>query len=330
MNTPLLQVNNLSIDFDTPSGPVRIVDGVSLELHPGETLGLVGESGCGKTLTGLALMGLVPPPGRVIRGSVQFDGKELIGASERDLRALRGPSISMIFQNPAAALNPVRRIGPQLIDVLERHEGLTRRNAYARARSLLERVGVSDAGRQLDAYPHELSGGIGQRILIAMALLCRPRLLIADEPTSALDMTTRAEVLAELDELTGELGTAVIFISHDLGVVAERCDRVAVMYCGRIVEHAPAAALFHRPRHRYTEGLLASVPKFDPDSSGPFHAIPGSVPAPSEEFAGCRFAPRCRFADAVCRTRSPTLRLFADSEAACFHPASTEPEASNG
>jgi oligopeptide/dipeptide ABC transporter ATP-binding protein len=328
MTTPLLHVNNLTIDFDTPTGPMRIVDGVSLDLHPGETLGLVGESGCGKTLTSLALMGLVPPPGRVTQGSVRFDGLELVGASERALRPLRGKAISMIFQDPAAALNPVRTVGRQLLDVLERHARPGRRQARARAVAMLERVGVPDAELRMRAYPHELSGGLCQRVLIAMALIGRPRLLIADEPTAALDVTTQAQILTEIRELTADIGTAVLLISHDLGVVAEVCDRVAVMYCGRIVELAPTEALFRRPRHRYTEGLLASMPKLDRIKAGPLGAIAGAVPEPGDWPRGCRFAPRCPHADARCRQECPALRPLGEGEAACFHPAGSSARAS--
>ncbi|NKI34927.1 ABC transporter ATP-binding protein [Wenzhouxiangella sp. XN79A] len=322
MTPPLLHVENLTIDFDARHGPVRAVDGISFELAAGETLGLVGESGCGKSVTGLALMGLVPsPPGRVVDGSVRFEGFECVGAPEKTLRSLRGKTMSMIFQEPMTALNPVFTVGRQLIDVLRRHEPLDRRQARRRAVEMLERVGIPRAAARMDEYPHELSGGLRQRIMIAMALACRPRLLIADEPTTALDVTTQAQVLAEIRELTEALGTAVILVTHDLGVIAEVCDRVAVMYCGRIVEQAPVDAVFRQPRHRYTEGLVAAVPRIREVPIERLPTIPGTVPEPGRWPSGCRFAPRCAYADAACRAAPPALRPIGESVAACLHPA---------
>mgnify|MGYP006288911813 FL=1 len=322
MTRPLLHVEHLTLDFDTHHGPARAVDGVSFELAAGETLGLVGESGCGKSVTGLALMGLVPtPPGRIVDGSVRFDGFECLGAPEKTLRAMRGKAMSMIFQEPMTALNPVFTVGRQLVDVLRRHEGMTRGQASARSVDMLERVGIPRAAERMAEYPHELSGGLRQRIMIAMALACRPRLLIADEPTTALDVTTQAQVLAEIRELTDDLGTAVILITHDLGVIAEVCDRVAVMYCGRIVEQAPVDAVFRQPRHRYTEGLVAAVPRIRDVPVERLPTIPGTVPEPGRWPSGCRFAPRCAHADAACRAAPPALRRLGDGLAACLHPA---------
>ena len=322
MTRPLLHVEHLTLDFDTHHAPARAVDGVSFELAAGETLGLVGESGCGKSVTGLALMGLVPtPPGRIVDGSVRFDGFECIGAPEKTLRAMRGKAMSMIFQEPMTALNPVFTVGRQLVDVLRRHEGMSRGQASARGVDMLERVGIPRAAERMAEYPHELSGGLRQRIMIAMALACRPRLLIADEPTTALDVTTQAQVLAEIRELTEDLGTAVILITHDLGVIAEVCDRVAVMYCGRIVEQAPVDAVFRQPRHRYTEGLVAAVPRIRDVPVERLPTIPGTVPEPGRWPSGCRFAPRCAHADAACRAAPPALRRLGDGLAACLHPA---------
>ncbi len=322
MTGPLLGVNDLTIDFDTPDGPVRAVDGVSFDIAPGETLGLVGESGCGKSVTGLALMGLVPaPPGRIVSGSVSFDGTECIGAPEKALRAMRGKSVSMIFQEPMTALNPVYPVGRQLVEVLRRHERLDRASARRRGVEMLDRVGIPNPAARMKDYPHELSGGLRQRVMIAMALACRPRLLIADEPTTALDVTTQAQILAEIRELTEALGTAVLLITHDLGVVAEFCDRVAVMYCGELVEQAPVDAIFEQPRHRYTEGLVASVPHIRAERVERLPVIVGNVPDPGAWPPGCRFAPRCPHAGPDCRAARPRLRPIGASRAACIHPA---------
>jgi len=322
MRAPLLHVDDLTIDFETPEGPVRAVDGVSFAIAPGETLGLVGESGCGKSVTGLALMGLVPaPPGRIVSGSVVFEGTECIGASEKALRTMRGKSISMIFQEPMTALNPVYPVGRQLVEVLRRHERLDRASARTRGVEMLDRVGIPNPAARMKDYPHELSGGLRQRVMIAMALACRPRLLIADEPTTALDVTTQAQILAEIRELTEALGTAVLLITHDLGVIAEFCDRVAVMYCGEIVEQAPVDAIFEQPRHRYTEGLVASVPRIRTRRIERLPVIAGNVPDPGAWPPGCRFAPRCPYADPDCRAARPRLRPIGASRAACIHPA---------
>ncbi len=322
MSTPLLHVENLTIDFDTHHGPVRAVDGVSFTLAEGETLGLVGESGCGKSVTSLALLGLIPvPPGRIVAGSVRFDGFECIGAPEKTLRTMRGKAMSMIFQEPMTALNPVFTVGHQLVDVLRRHERLDRVQARKRGVEMLERVGIPRAAERMAEYPHELSGGLRQRIMIAMALACRPRLLIADEPTTALDVTTQAQVLAEIRELTEALGTAVILVTHDLGVIAEVCDRVAVMYCGQIVEQAPVDAVFRQPRHRYTEGLVAAVPRIRELPVDRLPTIPGTVPEPGRWPSGCRFAPRCAHADDACRAEQPALRRTGEADVACLHPA---------
>ncbi|MBY6204916.1 ABC transporter ATP-binding protein [Halomonas denitrificans] len=326
MTAPLLRVEDLTVEFATTEQPVRAVDGVSFAIAPGETLALVGESGCGKSVTGLALMGMVPAPsGRIVGGSVNFDGTECIGAPERTLRAMRGKSMSMIFQDPMTALNPVYPVGRQLVDVLRRHERLGRTAARTRAIEMVHRVGIPNAKARMNDYPHELSGGLRQRVMIAMALACRPRLLIADEPTTALDVTTQAQILAEIRDLTEALGTSVLLVTHDLGVVAEFCDRVAVMYCGEIVEQAPVDAIFEQPRHRYTEGLVASVPRIRAERIERLPVIPGSVPEPGSWPQGCRFAPRCPHADRDCRAARPRLRVLGNSRAACIHPAGPRP-----
>ncbi|PKL95902.1 MAG: peptide ABC transporter ATP-binding protein [Gammaproteobacteria bacterium HGW-Gammaproteobacteria-8] len=324
MSAALLEVENLSVEFATEAGPLRAVEQVSFRLEAGRTLGLVGESGCGKSVTSLALMGLLPGNGRIAGGSIRFDGQDLTTLAEAELRRLRGKRLSMIFQEPMTALNPVYRAGDQIIDVLRRHEGLSRRAARDRAVEMLSRVGIPAPEQRMADFPHQMSGGMRQRVMIAMALVCRPRLLIADEPTTALDVTTQAQVLAEISQLAAELGTAVLLITHDLGVVAETCDEVLVMYAGRVVEQAPVDALFAKPRHRYTEGLLASIPRIRPDRLERLPVISGTVPELAAMPAGCRFAARCAHAREDCRERSPELRALGQSRVACFYPAGAE------
>src|SRR6056297_57846 len=325
MSGPLLEVDRLSVDFSTEGGTVRAVDDVSFSIQPGRTLGIVGESGCGKSVTSLALMGLLPrPAGRIASGSVRLAGSELTSMSDRALRRMRGAELSMIFQEPMTALNPVYTIGAQMTAVLRRHEGLSRRAARTRAIDMLERVGIPLPARRIDEYPHELSGGMRQRAMIAMALSCRPRLLIADEPTTALDVTTQSQVLGQISDLQQELGTAVILVTHDLGVVAETCDDAMVMYCGQVVEQAPVSVLFEKPRHRYTEGLLAAIPKIRPQRLARLPVIPGTVPDLAELPPGCRFAARCRFADDACTQTQPVLETMGRSRVACFHPAAEQ------
>ncbi|MCC7257667.1 MAG: ABC transporter ATP-binding protein [Gammaproteobacteria bacterium] len=319
---PLLSVRDLAIEFDTLDGPVRAVDGVSFDLRCGETVGLVGESGCGKTVTGLSLLRLVPePPGRYAGGSIRFGGRELLALPEAELRALRGRDVAMVFQEPMTALNPVFTIGSQLTEVLRRHRGLGRREARVQALALLERVHIPEAARRLDEYPHQLSGGQRQRVMIAMALSCGPRLLVADEPTTALDVTTQAEVLAEIRRLQGELGMAMILVTHDLGVVAETCARAIVMYCGVIVETNATAALFAQPRHPYTLGLLQSVPRVRETRLAELPVIPGRVPDLRSLPPGCRFADRCPRVSERCRAEEPALTPIAGGgQVACHHP----------
>jgi oligopeptide transport system ATP-binding protein len=325
----VLEVKNLRVRFDTRRGPLQAVDEFSLELDAGETVALVGESGSGKSVAGQAILGLVPsPPGVVETGEVLLAGENLLSATPRRLRAIRGREIAMIFQDPASALHPLLPIGLQLSEVLEVHLGLARRAARARCAAALGEVGLADPEARLDAYPHELSGGMRQRVMIAMALLLHPRVLIADEPTTALDSTVQVQILELLRRLQREHGTAILFISHDLGVVARVADRVQVMYAGRVVETASAAELFERPMHPYTLGLLQCVPKLARSGDARLRAIPGAPPDPLEPHAGCAFAPRCAFVvDRCTKLRPPLSRparnvsdvlLVGGRESACF------------
>ena len=319
MDDTVLRVDDLRAWFHTEAGVVRAVDGVSFALGRGRTLGLVGESGSGKTVASLSILRLVPePPGRIVSGRIRFDGTDLLGLSARPMRAIRGRRISMIFQDPMTSLNPYLRVSRQLTEVLEHHERLGRGPARARALEMLERVGIAEAARRFDGYPHELSGGMRQRVMIAMALLCRPQVLIADEPTTALDVTVQAQILGLLRELRDDLGTAILLITHDLGVVAGMADEVAVMYAGRIVERAPTPELFAQPRHPYTLGLLRSIPRLE-GARGPLAPIPGRPPDLARVGAGCPFAPRCAWVMERCRTEYPEYRdAGAQHQVACW------------
>jgi len=317
MTAPLVAVRDLTVDFAGGAQPSRAVDGVSLDIAPGEAVGIVGESGSGKSVTWLAALGLLPTRARVT-GSVRLDGKELVGAARADLERVRGKRIAMIFQDPSSCLNPVHRIGRQLVEALALHRGLGGRAAEAEALRLLDQVGIADARRRLSDFPHLLSGGLNQRVMIAMALAGEPDLLVADEPTTALDATIQAQILALLGAIRRDTGMALVLISHDLGVVAENVDRVAVMYAGRLVEEAPGADLFGAARHPYTQGLLAALPSL----TGPrrrLAAIPGTVPEPGSMPAGCRFAPRCPVAETRCATVSPPARVVGFRHAAACH-----------
>ncbi len=304
---PLLDVTDLRTSFHTRNGVYRAVDGVSFNLERGETLGIVGESGSGKSVTAYTLMGLLPQPtGRVEGGTARFDGIDLLRCSPREARAIRGRRISMIFQDPMTSLNPFMRIGDQLIEPLLIHEKISKADARRRGLAMLEAVGINDAANRFNHHPHEFSGGMRQRVMIAMALITHPELLIADEPTTALDVTVQAQILDLIRRMQRELGMAVIFITHDLGVVSGLCDRVQVMYAGRIVETADTHTLFREPRHPYTRALQRSIPGLQLKGAELF-TIPGLPPDLSKPIAGCAFAPRCAAATALCGTRDPAL-----------------------
>jgi peptide/nickel transport system ATP-binding protein len=316
---PVLEVRELRTEFSTDEGRFTAVDGVSFSVEAGKTLAIVGESGCGKSVTALSIMGLVPnPPGRIAGGSIRFEGRELVGAPKRDLLALRGNGMAMIFQEPMSSLNPAFTIGEQIVEGLLRHLPLTRAAAQERAIEVLRQVRIPAPEQRFHEYPHKLSGGMRQRAMIAMALACSPRLLIADEPTTALDVTIQAQILELMRTLQAETGTAVILITHDLGVVAEVADEVAVMYAGRIVEQAPVAQLFANPQHPYTIGLLGAVPRLS-GGRDRLATIAGNVPDPLHLPPGCRFAPRCPFAEPACHATDPALRELApEHRAACI------------
>ena len=315
----LLEVQGLRTQFATDDGEFAAVDGISFAVEAGQTLAIVGESGCGKSVTSLSIMGLVPPPGRVAAGSIRFDGQELIGLPERTLQGLRGNAMAMIFQEPMSSLNPAFTIGEQIVEGLRRHRQMSAAAARQRALQMLERVRIPAPEQRFDEHPHKLSGGMRQRAMIAMALANEPRLLIADEPTTALDVTIQAQILELMRTLQRESGTAIVLITHDLGVVAEVADEVAVMYSGSIVERAPVAALFAEPQHPYTVGLLGSVPRLHGNATR-LAAIQGQVPNPLRRGPGCRFADRCPFADARCHAEEPVLREVSPGHSsACWH-----------
>lgn len=321
---PLLEVRNLSISFETEEGEVSAVTGVSFTVEPGKTLGLVGESGCGKSVTCHAILRLTPPNGHVLSGEILYDGRDLSKIPEPQLDKIRGHDIAMIFQDPSSSLNPVHTVGRQLVESLVLHRGMNKTSARAEALRLLDIVGIPEGRRRLGEYPHQLSGGMNQRVMIAMAVACRPKLLIADEPSTALDVTIQAQILELLGELQTEFGMSMILITHDLGVVAEMAHDVAVMYAGNIVEEANVYDLFRHPTHPYTTGLLASIPRVDRNIDN-LVPIEGSVPSPFEMPPGCSFGPRCPFVDDQCRDMKPDLELVRDQQtAACFHPQKIE------
>ncbi len=304
----LLTIEGLRTTFRTANGEIAAVDGVDLSVAKGRTLGIVGESGCGKSILSLSVMRLVPPPGRIAAGRISFDGRNLLELSPAEMRGLRGSRIAMIFQEPMTSLNPVFTVGDQITEAMRAHDRAASRAALrARAIAALARVRIPAPERRFDEYPHQMSGGMRQRVMIAMALACAPDLLIADEPTTALDVTVQAQILDLLRELQQETGMAIILITHDLGIVAEMADEVAVMYSGRVVERAPGAAIFDDPQHPYTLGLLGSIPKIE-EQRDRLLAIEGAVPPPFDLPSGCRFHPRCVFADAVCSRQDPPLR----------------------
>ena len=323
---PLLEIDNLRTHFFTAAGVVRAVDGVSYRVHGGEILGLVGESGCGKSVTALSVLRLVAdPPGRIVDGAIRFEGVNLLDLSESAMEAVRGNHISMIFQEPMTSLNPLLTIGRQISEAIALHQGLSRRAAMDEAREMLRRVHIPEPERRVHAYPHQLSGGMRQRAMIAMALSCNPKLLIADEPTTALDVTIQAQILDLMRELQETFGTAIILITHDMGVVAENADRVVVMYAGRKVEEAGADALFECPGHPYTRGLLGSLPNLEVAAHSKSRRarlteIKGMVPSLADLPVGCSFAPRCGFATEECRAAYPPLAQHRPGHwVACWH-----------
>jgi oligopeptide/dipeptide ABC transporter ATP-binding protein len=319
----LLRVEDLAVEFVTDAGVVRAVDGVSFHIRPGETLAVVGESGCGKSVTAMSILGLLPmPPARIASGSIRLGNEELLTASDERLRAIRGNDIAMIFQEPMTSLNPVYTVGEQIIEAIALHRGVSQEEARTQTIALLELVGIPAPGQRVDEYPHQLSGGMCQRVMIAMALACDPLLLIADEPTTALDVTIQAQILDLLRELQRDLGMSVLLITHDLGVVAEMAHRVVVMYAGQVVERADVVTLFARPRHPYTAGLFRSIPKASAASEQrQLEPIEGSVPDALDFPAGCRFHPRCPQVLDACRSDAPlpAPRGEAEHESACWY-----------
>ncbi len=324
--TAILEIRGLRTWFETRRGVLKAVDGVDLTIHAGEVLGLVGESGCGKSVTGFSVLGLVDPPGRIVEGSIRFRGEELVGASQERLRQLRGRRIAMIFQDPMMTLNPVLRIDTQMIEALRAHLRISWREAHARCRDALARVGIPAPEERLRNYPHQLSGGMRQRVAIAIALLHGPDLVIADEPTTALDVTIQAQILHEIQTLCAESGTALLWISHDLAVVSAIADRIAVMYAGRIVEEGAAETVLEHPSHPYTRGLLDSVPSRNRRGAR-LRQIPGMAPSPLALPEGCAFRPRCAFASARCNQAPALTTLAGGRRVRCHHPlAPTSPD----
>jgi oligopeptide/dipeptide ABC transporter ATP-binding protein len=319
---PLLSVSDLEVKFFTRRATVHAVRGTSFDLEPGQTLGIVGESGCGKSVSSLAMLGILPKAGRITGGQVVFDGRDLVGMSDSRLRNIRGKEIAMIFQDPMTSLNPVLKIGRQLTEVLTKHLPMDKEAATKEAVSLLQRVGIPNADERLNDYPHQFSGGMRQRVMIAMAIACHPKILIADEPTTALDVTIQAQILELLKELVVEEQMAMILITHDLGVVAGVCERTNVMYAGRFIETGPTAELFARPRHPYTLGLLKSVPRLDAQRKEKLDPIGGAPPELTKLSEGCSFAPRCVYATQESRERTPGLRQIdtPDHMVACWNP----------
>lgn len=321
MSEKLVEVRGLKTYFYTEDGVVPAVDGVNLHVNRGETLGVVGESGCGKSVTSLSIMRLIPnPPGKVEAGSIRFEGRELLQLPEAEMRRIRGNDISMIFQEPMTSLNPVFTIGDQIAEAIQLHQRLGYRDAVAKAVDMLRLVGIPVPERRVREYPHQLSGGMRQRVMIAMALSCNPKLLIADEPTTALDVTIQAQILELMKKLKQDLGMAIMLITHDLGVVAEMCERVVVMYAGKVVEEGDAISLFQHPLHPYTEGLLQSVPRLD-ESRERLHVIEGVVPNPMHMPVGCRFHPRCPLVTDRCRAEEPQLESLAPGRLVACHVA---------
>ena len=324
----LLEVENLQTHFNTPDGVVRAVEGVSLHVNAGETLGVVGESGCGKSVTAMSILRLIQEPPGKVKGSIRFDGRELLTLSEPEMRDIRGNAISMIFQEPMTSLNPVLTVGKQIGETVQLHQGMNARDAEKKAVEMLTLVGIPAPARRVREYPHQLSGGMRQRVMIAMALACNPKLLIADEPTTALDVTIQAQILDLMRDLKTRVGAAIMLITHDLGVVAEMAERVVVMYAGRKVEEASVGEIFARPLHPYTRGLLGSVPilgsSLQDGGRGKLAEIPGLVPSLREKIIGCPFAGRCPLATQLCRDVAPAFEPKAPAHAVACHYAERE------
>ena len=319
---PILEVSNLEVEFAVDDGKIKVLDGVSFKVAPGQTLGIVGESGCGKSVTSLAIMGLLPRPhGQVVAGSIRFQGEELLTLAPDQMYKVRGNRISMIFQEPMTALNPVQTVGDQLMEVFSLHRpDFSKAQRKEAAIAMLQKVGIPEPAQRFAVYPHNLSGGMRQRVMIAMALACEPDLLICDEPTTALDVTIQAQILDLMKALQAQTGMAIIFITHDLGVVAELCDEVVVMYAGRAVERADIFELFDHPRHPYTHGLMASIPRLEDVPKSLLKTIKGQVPALHEMPAGCRFSNRCPHATEICVSTIPATEQLSDRHAvACHH-----------
>ncbi|MBV0892652.1 ABC transporter ATP-binding protein [Paracoccus sp. Z118] len=321
MVEPVLDIRNLKVDFATRNGVAHVLDDISFTVEPGELLGIVGESGCGKSMTALSILGLIPsPPGKIVGGSINFQGRDLTKLSQAEMRKIRGGDIAMIFQEPMTSLNPVFTCGEQIAEAVRLHQGVSPKAARARAVEMLRAVGIPEPEMRADAYPHQLSGGMRQRVMIAMALSCEPKLLIADEPTTALDVTVQAQIFGLLDDLRRRTGTAIILITHDMGAIAEMADKVAVMYAGRVIERGPADAVLDDPGHPYTRGLLASIPRIDADPDADLPEIPGIVPALTDLGRGCAFEPRCKLAVDRCRlAQPPHFPMSSDHSAACIH-----------
>jgi len=317
---PLLELDNLQTYFFTDIGTARAVDGVSYEIYPGETVGVVGESGCGKSVTALSIMGLIPqPPGKIVGGAIRYRGQDLTKFTDRQLRKVRGNEIAMIFQEPMTSLNPVYTVGNQIMEAILVHEtDVSKKQARARAIEMLTKVGIPSPEQRVDEYPHQMSGGMRQRVMIAMALACGPELLIADEPTTALDVTIQAQILDLMNQLQEDTGTAILLITHDLGVVAETCDRVVVMYAGKVAEYTDVYRLFERPAHPYTAALFASLPDIS-GSRGELPTIPGMVPSAVAFPEGCRFRARCSYADEMCVEQPPMVEIEHGHFVACHH-----------
>ena len=328
MSENLIEVKKLVTQFSGKNGTVTAVDGVSFHVKRGETLGIVGESGCGKSVTSMSILRLIPKQtGKIASGEILFEGRDLAKLSEKEMRQIRGNEIAMIFQDSMTGLNPVMTIGKQLVETITAHSKMDKKEAWARAEEMLTKVGIPSPAQRLKEFPHQLSGGMRQRVMIAMALACQPQILIADEPTTALDVTIQAQILDLIRELNESMGTSVVFITHDLGVVSELCDTVIVMYTGHIVEQAPVKELFESPKHPYTKGLLNAIPKITRERN-PLETIEGMVPNPTERIEGCSFSPRCPYATDQCRKAEPPMAELSDGRLVrCWQYAKENEEA---